>query len=175
MIDEKYFTEFLQKNLGLFSIVVGFGFLIFGVFNLGILPHYYEALSGIPSWDGLFTILINIILWLGFCFLLIQIGVEFYFNSKNIAKIELNEEKKHSIHFCLIGTSIICGLIVYLILLLMGVVLPLQFYPNVLFAGEETLMDVSIIFNAILLFLLLLVLYRVGRKFVKYGFKIGDI
>ncbi|HUX98550.1 MAG TPA: hypothetical protein VMV49_03295, partial [Candidatus Deferrimicrobium sp.] len=60
MVDLKKFTELLYTNAGLICFIIGAGFLLFGMFNLGILPHFYEARTGDPSFDGTWTILVNI-------------------------------------------------------------------------------------------------------------------
>ena len=175
MMNKKELAQLLFKNLGLFSLIVGIAFTIFGALNLGSIPYYYEAISGGTGLDSSLTVLLNITLWLAFCYILMQIGVKFYLISRDIDKIELNKQGKVSIHFCLIGASIVCGLIIFLLLLLFGLIQPLQFYPHVLFAGEETLMDLSIIMNSYLLLACIFIIYRVGWTFVKYGFKIGEI
>ena len=175
MIDEKRITELLYKNAGLIFFVIGASFLLFGMFNIGILPHFYEAQSGSPSFDGTWTILLNMGLWLLFCLLLMMAGARFFTFRKEVAELKSQEGDRDALHFCLIGSLIIIGLLIYIVLMLMAVVKPLQFFPHVLFAGEETLMDLSIIFNALLLFFLLSLINRIGRKFIKYGLKAGGI
>ena len=49
--------------------------------------------------------------------------------------------------FFIIATILICGVLVSVILLLTNVINPVQFFPNVLFVDDETLMDFSPIFN----------------------------
>ncbi len=175
MIAQKKMTEILFKNIGLFSIIVGLSFLVLGLLNFGILPCYYLSKSGNSSFDGVVTILVNGIIWMVLCIILLIIGVEFYFSGKRLSKTQLKFDKFIVIRFCLIAAILICGTITYIILILMNVLRPLQFFPNVLFAGEETLMDFSPIFNALLFFLLISILYRVAYKLIKYGFKIGEL
>jgi hypothetical protein len=174
MLDLKKFLEILYRNAGLICFAIGVGSLVFGVFNLGILPHFYEALSGDPGFDGWWTILINIILWLLFCLLLVLSGGTLYLNWKNILKLDVNKRRIDALYFYLIGAIIILGSMVYLILILVALVSPIQFFPNLLFAGEETPMDLSIIFNGLLFFLVMSLFYRIGGRFIKYGIKIGD-
>jgi hypothetical protein len=175
MYDLKKFLEILYRNAGLICFVIGVGNLVFGIFNLGVLPHFYEAHSGDSSFDGTFTILINIILWILFCLLLVISGESLYSNRKNIRNLNVDRRGIEALYLYLIGASIIIGSMVYLILILVNLVSPIQFFPNVLFAGEETPMDLSIIFNGLLFCLLISLFYRIGEKFIKYGSKIGDL
>lgn len=175
MLDLKKFTEILYKNAGLICLVIGVSFLVFGIFNPGIFPHLYEAHSGDTSLDGMFTILLNEILWFLFCFSIMISGDFLYYHRKNILILNKNKRQPDALLFCFIGAIIILGTIVYLILLLMSFISPIQFFPNVLFVGNETPMDLSIIFNGLLFSLLISLLYRIGAKFIKYGLKLGDL
>jgi hypothetical protein len=156
MLDLKKFLEILYRNAGLICFAIGVGSLVFGGF------------------DGWWTILINIILWLLFCLLLVLSGGTLYLNWKNILKLDVNKRRIDALYFYLIGAIIILGSMVYLILILVALVSPIQFFPNLLFAGEETPMDLSIIFNGLLFFLVMSLFYRIGGRFIKYGIKIGD-
>ena len=171
----KKLTEILYKNTGLICFVIALSFLVFGIFNPSAFPNFYEAHSGSPLFDGKMTVLLNEILWFLFCFIIMLSGDLLYFHRKDIKKLSTDKSQPDALHFCFIGVIIIIGTIVYLILLLMDIVNPIQFFPNVLFAGEETPMDLSIIFNALLFFLFISIPYRIGEKFIKYGLKIGDL
>jgi len=173
MISRKQFILSLYKNFGMINFIIGISFLLFGIFNFGILPHFYEAQSGDPGFDGTYTTIVNAGLWVGLCAILMIIGYTFYFNIKDLENVEVKMKGINITHFFLIAAIIDIGLTVYLILLLINFVKPLQFFPNVLFAGEETLMDLSILFNALLFFLLLSIIFRVSDKFIKYGAKLG--
>jgi len=174
MLDLKKFTEILYKNAGLICFVIGMAFLLFGIFNSGGFPNFYEAHSGDPSFDGEWTVLLNEIFWFLFCFSIMLSGYFLYLNRNNIRKLDNGKRQPDALHFCFIGAIIIIGTIVYLILLLMDIVNPVQFFPNVSFAGEETPLDLSIIFNGLLFCLLISIPYRIGEKFIKYGLKIGE-
>jgi len=175
MIDRKQFTLYLFKNIGIINLIIGASFFIFGIFNFGILTPFYEAQSGDPEFDGTYTIIVNGGLWIGFCAILMLSGHTFYFSIKNLESIEVRKKGLDITHFFLIAVIINIGLMIYLLLLLMNIVKPLQFYPNVLFAGKETPMDLSIIFNALTFFLILSIIFRISEKFVKYGIQLGGI
>ena len=175
MIDQKRLAELLFKNIGVISLIIGASFIVVGTLNFEILPHYYVSQSGNLRLDSLFTIIVNGFLWLTFCGILLLIGIEFYFSGKKITKIELNDDGILSIRFCLLAAALICGTMIYLILLLVNVVDPVQFFPNVLFIDEETLIDLSIIFNTLLLYFLISILYRVAYKLIKFGLRIGGV
>ena len=174
MPDLKRILEILYRNAGLICVVLGVGSLVFGIFNLGALPHFYEAHSGDPSFDGMATIYANIIIWLFICLFLVLSGEVLYLNRKNIIKLEVDKRGLDAVYFYLVGAGILLGNTVYLILILMGLVNPFQFLPNSLFAGEESPMDLSIFFNMFLFYLYISLFYRIGGKFIKYGIKIGD-
>ena len=175
MIDQKRLAELLFKNIGVISLIIGASFIVVGTLNFEILPHYYVSQSGNLRLDSLFTIIVNGFLRLTFCGILLLIGIEFYFSGKKITKIELNDDGILSIRFCLLAAALICGTMIYLILLLVNVVDPVQFFPNVLFIDEETLIDLSIIFNTLLLYFLISILYRVAYKLIKFGLRIGGV
>ena len=166
----------LLKNLGLISFVIGAIFQIFGLFNLGILPHFYESLTGSASIDGMMNLIINGLFWMGLCIFLMLIGVKFYISSDNVPKLQDQWKKnKYSLglYFYLVGAVIHVGMILYLILLLTNILSPLQFFPNVLFAGHETPMDLSILLNAVFFILIINIIYRIGGEFIKYSVRIG--
>jgi hypothetical protein len=169
MLDRKQSILHLYRIFGIISFITGVGCLLLGLFNFGILPPFYEAQSGDPSFDASYTLLINGLLWIGFCVLIMIMGYLFYYNGKDQDKTGIN------IKFFLIAAILGIGLMIYLLLLLMSVVNPIQFYPHVLFAGIETPMDLSIVFNALLFYLLLTIVLRVSVKFMKYGLKLGAI
>lgn len=175
MTDQKRLAELIFKNIGVLGFILGISFLIFGALNFNILPRYYLSLSGSAGLDGLFTVAINGLVWLVCCGILMLIGAEFYGSSRKLAKNELNGEGLITLQFCLFAAIVICGTMIYIILVLMNVIAPVQFFPNVLFVDADTLMDLSIIFNALLFLVLLSILYRVSYKLIKYGFKIGGI
>jgi hypothetical protein len=174
MVDLKRILGILYRNAGLICFVLGVGSLVFGIFNLGVLPHFYEAHSGDPAFDGTTTIYINIILWVLICLFLVLSGEILYLNWKNIMKLDVDKRGLDAIYFYLVGAGILLGNTVYLVLILMNLVNPFQFLPNALFAGEDTPMDLSIIFNGLLFYLYISLFYRIGGKFIKYGIKIGD-
>ncbi|MDD1779372.1 MAG: hypothetical protein LUQ65_14490 [Candidatus Helarchaeota archaeon] len=174
MADPKRVLGILYRNAGLICFVLGVASLVFGMFNLGALPHFYEAHSGDPGFDGTMTLYINIILWVLICLFLVLSGEVLYLTRKNIMKLDLDKRGPDAVYFYLVGAGILLGNTVYLILILMGLVSPIQFLPNGLFAGEETPMDLSVFFNGLLFYLYISLFYRIGGKFIKYGIKMGD-
>lgn len=175
MVDLKKNLGSLYRDAGLICFILGVGSLIFGIFNLGTLPHFYEAQSGDPSFDGMTTIYVNMVIWILICLFLVFSGEVFYLNRKNIMNLDVKKRGSDTVYFNLIGAGILLGNAVYLILLLVNLVIPVQFLPNVLFAGEESPMDLSPIFNGFLFYLFISLFYRIGGKFIKYGMKIGDL
>ena len=175
MITQRIIAEYLLKNIGLAAIFIGAGFLLFGALNFNNLPLAYVAQAGDPGADGLLTVLLNGILWLSLCALLLTMGVEFYFSGKKIAKDQLKSDSDTSLTFFLLATAIYIGLMIYILLFLLNFVSPAQFFPSLPFGGVEVQIDFAIIFNSLLLYFLLSIVYRISYKFIKYGIKIGGI
>ncbi len=173
MISKRTLASELYRNIGMISFLIGITFLIIGIFNLTAIPHFYEAQSGSASFDSTFTILINAFLWMGLCVLLILIGHTYYFTQKDIEKIQVKENDFDVLNFFLIAAFIIIGTIGYIVLLLLNIIKPIQFFPHFLFVADIMLMDLSIVFNALTFFLILSLFHRVSEKFIKYGLKIG--
>ncbi|MFX1299178.1 MAG: hypothetical protein ACFFD2_30495, partial [Promethearchaeota archaeon] len=63
MIEQKKLIIHLYNNIGIINLIIGISFLIFGIFNIGILPQFYEAQSGSIGFDSSFMILVNTALW----------------------------------------------------------------------------------------------------------------
>ena len=175
MVTQKTIAEYILKNIGLAAIFIGAGFLFFGSLNFNNLPYAYVAQAGDPGADGLLTVLLNGVLWLSLCALLITMGVEFYFSGKNLAKNQPRNDSDTSIKFFLFAAVIYGGLMIYILLLLLNFVTPAQFFPSLPFGGVEVQIDFSIIFNSLLLYFLLSIVYRISYKFIKYGSKIGGV
>ena len=89
--------------------------------------------------------------------------------------MESTSENPIALRFFLIAACLISSVVVYTVLILMNVIDPVQFFPNVLFVDDETLMDFSPVFNTAFLFLILTIIYRVAYKLIKYGIKIGGV
>ncbi len=175
MFSQKQIAEYFFKNIGLAAIFIGIAFLIFGAINFNNLPHAYIAQAGDPGSDGLVTVLLNGILWLTLSAFLLIMGIELYFSGKRLAKNQPSDDKDTSLKFFLFGVTISSGLMVYILLLLLHFVTPIQFFPSLPFGGVEVQIDLSVLFNSLLLYFLLSIIYRVSYKFIKYGIKIGGI
>lgn len=175
MLQENKLVQLLFRNIGLIGLIMGIGFVVFGLLNFNNLPYYYYSLSGSSGFDGQVTIFVNSVLWIALCGLLIFIGIEFYFSGRFITKMESTSENPIALRFFLIAAGLISSVVVYTVLILMNVIDPVQFFPNVLFVDDETLMDFSPVFNTAFLFLILTIIYRVAYKLIKYGIKIGGV
>ncbi|MHA1785905.1 MAG: hypothetical protein ACTSVY_04470 [Candidatus Helarchaeota archaeon] len=175
MVNLQKFLENLYINVGIFGFIIGSFSLIFGAFNIPMLPKYFESQSGNPDFDGSYTLYINAILWLMLCAFLIYFGMRFFLLGNDIKKITNAHQMKKSFQFHLIGASIITGLMAYITLLILNVIRPAQFFPHVLFAGTEDLMDYSLFFNALLFYFLIEILHRIGGNFIKFGMKLEEI
>lgn len=175
MINQQKLVVILFGNIGLLSLFLGIGFLFFGIFNYVNLPYYYIATSGDISSDAQITIIINVLIWFVLCGILILIGIELLFTQKRVQHMDVKDTGSLPVQFALLSTPIILFLVSYITLLFMQIITPIQFFPNILFVDEETLLDLSPIFNALLFVLILSVLYRVAYKLIKYGLKIGGI
>lgn len=174
MIELRNILTFLYKNIGIIGLIFGGFSLFLGAFNIPKLPRFFEAQSGNNPFDSTYTIYINAILWLIICLYLMYFGIRFYYLSKDVEKISQSEKNKEIFKFHLVGALFITGLMIYFILLILNIVKPAQFFPHFLFAGTEDLMDLSIIFNAILFYFLIEILHRVGGNFIKFGMQMGE-
>ncbi len=175
MFNRKQIARHFYLNFGAISFILGLIFLISGLFNLGSLPLFYEAKSGSSGFDGTANLFVNAFLWVSFCLFLIITGFTFYSCGRDIPKIEQKEKELDTIDFFLLAIPFALGLALYLVLLLLTVVKPIQFFPNKLFVSDIMLLDLSIIFNAVLFFFALSIFHRIGEKFIKYGKKLGEI
>ncbi|MHA1267140.1 MAG: hypothetical protein ACTSRS_18010 [Candidatus Helarchaeota archaeon] len=175
MLNQRTLVELLFRTIGFIGLFIGVAFSIFGALNYVNLPYYFIADSGNPSSDGSITLLVNGLLWLGLCSILILSGIEFSSSYKTIKKFLSSQYSSISVRFYLLAAFLMLGTILYIVLILMNYIHPTQFFPNILFVDKETLMDFSPIFNALLFFLLITILYRIPYKLIKYGIKIGGL
>ncbi len=174
MIDKKQFILVLYKNLGLIALLIGIAFLIFGALNIGILPPFYLSESGSAGTDATFNILFNGILWAALCIFILLAGYNFYSVRKGIEKMEAVPNRVDGLNFLLIAAVLTIGEIIYFLLLLFGVVKPIQFFPHFLFVADVQLLDLSIVFNSVTFFLVVSIIHRVSERFIKFGLKIGE-
>ncbi|MHA1131261.1 MAG: hypothetical protein ACTSQQ_10700 [Candidatus Helarchaeota archaeon] len=175
MIDKKKLILYLYKNLGLIALLTGIGFLLFGMLNIGILPPFYLSQSGSPGTDATFNLVFNGILWAALCIFILLAGFNFYSVRKDIEKIKIEPKAFDSMNFFLIAAIFTIAEITYFLILLLGVIKPIQFFPHFLFVADIQLMDLSIVFNAVTFFLIVSIIHRVSERFIKFGLKIGAI
>jgi len=117
------------------------------------------------------TITINIVLWGVFSALLLEMGLNLYQKSKDINKINLKFTDISGITI-VIGFIIIIIAIFYMILFLIQYIPAITFFPHQWLSEDGLKLDLSNVFNVLLLYLMLNVIYRVGSRLMGRSLKL---
>ncbi|MBD3229041.1 MAG: hypothetical protein GF329_12700 [Candidatus Lokiarchaeota archaeon] len=108
-------------------------------------------------------------------------GLNLHQKSKDIKKVDkkLLKDKHEFIKYSNVGSlagySLIIFCFVYMVLFLLEIIPTVQFYPNVIFASGAFEFDLSIIFNILILYFMINVIYRIGSKILGRSLKLSTI
>jgi len=111
------------------------------------------------------TFIFNLILWSILSALLMEIGLNLYQKSKDIKKINI---KYNNINFLqiVIGYILIIFIIIYIILILLHIIPTIEYFPHNWLSEDALHIDLSILFNIILIYLMLNISYRAGSRLI---------
>lgn len=127
--------------------------------NFASIPQYFYSIG-----DPELTFIFNIILWGLFSALILEIGLNLHQKSKDIKNNDFQFAKSGN-SLLIIGYVMIFICILFMIFFLLQVV-SVQFFPNMILAVDAFDVDLSILFNLLMLYFMLNIIYRVGSRLI---------